>query len=108
MAKANTEAVIEIGRRMTAVREALDHGEFLAWVREAIPFEPRTVQRYQALAAWADAEPVQARRLARLGPSKLYRVAALPRSRVVRLKLAMPVSIPGGDGPKPLDTMTVA
>ena len=106
-ARATAEAAIEIGRRIEAVKPRLEHGEFEAWLREALPFEPRTAQRYVALAAWAADNPDDAERFVPLGTTKLYRVAALPPRRRRRLRLGVPIAIPGG-GRKPIDVMTVA
>ncbi len=71
------DAVVEIGGRMAEVRGRLPHGQWHHWVEEAVPFTPRTVSNYMALAAWAEANPRELERLAWLGPSKLYLLAGL-------------------------------
>lgn len=78
-------AVVAIGGRIAEVRARLLHGQWQHWIAEAVPFTPRTVTNYMALAAWADARPQEVERLASLGPSKLYLLAGLPLASRRRL-----------------------
>ena len=104
----SVEAAVAIGHRIREIRSALDPGEFPAWIREAVPFSERTVRNYMALAAWSDREPRELKRLAHLGPSKLYRLAAMPPGARGKLALRTPIPIPGTDGrKKTIETMTV-
>src|SRR5688572_16867597 len=90
----NTDSAIAMGSEIATIRATLEPGEFEAWAREAVPFTSRTARNYIALADFAAREPNELRRLAHLGPSKLYRLAALPPT-------------PRTDEEKPIETMTV-
>lgn len=105
--RANAKATIALGRQLAKVQAALETGQWLEWVDEAVPFTPRTVQNYLALAAWADREPAQLARFGHLGPSKLYRIASLGFAARDKLKVGEPIRIPGA-GRKLLEVMTVA
>lgn len=101
------KAAIDIGRQLAHVHARLERGQWLQWIREAVPFTPRTVQNYLALAEWADREPDHLARFGHLGPSKLYRIASLSTAARNKLKVDTPIPIAGG-GRKLLDVMTVA
>lgn len=106
-ARTTTEAVLSIGRQIARVRDTLERGEFTRWAQQAVPFGLRTVHNYLGLAAWADQQPERVAALAHLGPSKLYRIAALPPARRRRFRARTKISMP--DGPaKLLEVMTVA
>jgi hypothetical protein len=47
----------EIGKRLAAVKEALDHGEFGEWVEQNCPFSTRTAQKYMMVFARFKNEP---------------------------------------------------
>ena len=98
--------VVAIGRQIAQVKRLLGHGEFLAWAREAVPLGERTIQRFVMLADFADRHPDDLRRLAHLGPAKLYRLAALPPGARRKLKLRTPIPIPGSHIPKTVEVMT--
>jgi hypothetical protein len=104
---ATAKAAVEIGRQLTHVREALEPGQWLAWVEEAVPFGPRTVQNYLALAAWSERETQAFERLHHLGLSKLYSLASLPRDLLGKLKIDEPIRVPGA-GEKTIEVMTIA
>ena len=46
-------SVIETGGDLIAVRERLEHGQFIAWVETECDLSPRTAQRMMAAAEWA-------------------------------------------------------
>lgn len=92
---------------MAEVRGRLPHGQWHRWVEEAVPFTPRTVSNYMALAAWAEANPRELERLAWLGPSKLYLLAGL--SVASRRRLTSSRAVVFADGrEKTVGLMTVA
>lgn len=105
-AKQVVATVIEIGRRVAEVRERLDHGQWQAWVTEAVPFTPRTLTNYTALATWSAAKPAEVERLAVLGPTKLYLLAGLSGQERRRLTSGA-LTLPDGRK-KTLALMTVA
>jgi hypothetical protein len=107
MSSAAANTAVDIGRQLAQVRAALEHGQWLQWIDEAVPFGARTVQNYLALAAWAEREPDDFTRFGHLDTSKLYRIAALPKKARGKLKIDEPIRIPGGV-PKLLDAMSVA
>jgi hypothetical protein len=41
---------IEVGKQLSATKEALGHGQFLAWLAAEIPFSERSAQRYMRAA----------------------------------------------------------
>jgi hypothetical protein len=99
-------AVAEMGTRMRQIRAALDHGQWLAWVQTAVPFDARTITRAMRLSEWAEAEPRELKRLEHLGPTKLAMLAPLPPDRRRGLTGRVPVVIPGHERPKTIDVMT--
>lgn len=42
--------IIEIGRRLIEVKEKLEHGEYLKWLKEKVDFTERTAQRFVKVA----------------------------------------------------------
>lgn len=50
-----TEAMIEIGRDLAAVKASTEHGTFLAWVAAECGIHPRMAQMYMRAAEWAEA-----------------------------------------------------
>jgi hypothetical protein len=68
----STEGIIEIGRDLLAVKDNLEHGQFLHWVEAEIGIVPRTAQTYMAAARLFD----QYATVAYLPPATLYRLAA--------------------------------
>jgi Protein of unknown function (DUF3102) len=44
--------VAEMGMRMRQIRAALEHGQWLAWVQTAVPFDARTITRVMRLSEW--------------------------------------------------------
>ncbi|MCX4241839.1 DUF3102 domain-containing protein [Paraliomyxa miuraensis] len=102
------DAVIQMGARMRQIQAALDHGQWIAWLRSAVPFDRRTVTRAMRLSEWAEAEPRELERLGHLGPTKLAMLAPLPpEHRRTLTRRTVPIVIPGHDWPKTIDVMTV-
>jgi hypothetical protein len=54
MTRRMTSDIIGIGNTLQAVKEKLDHGDFLKWVEAEAGISPRTAQRYIGAAACAD------------------------------------------------------
>jgi hypothetical protein len=100
------EAVAEMGARMRQIRAALEHGQWLAWVQTAVPFDARTITRAMRLSEWAEAEPRELERLEHLGPTKLSMLAPLPPDQRRQLTGRVPIVIPGHERPKTIDVMT--
>lgn len=101
------DAVVQMGARMRQVQATLDHGEWIAWLRTAVPFDRRTVTRAMRLSEWAEAEPRELQRLEHLGPTKLAKLAPLPpEQRRTLTRRGVPIVIPGHERPKTIDVMT--
>jgi hypothetical protein len=52
--KTTTDAIVEIGRDLIAVKGHLDHGLFERWLRTELRMTPRTAQRYMRAAEFAE------------------------------------------------------
>lgn len=65
--------IIEIGKRLIEVKENLQHGEYLNWLKESVDFTERTAQRFVKVAtAFSNTTPVS-----HLGTRKLFALAGL-------------------------------
>lgn len=65
--------IIEIGRRLIEVKERLEHGEYLKWLKEKVDFTERTAQRFVKVATvFSNTTPVS-----HLGTRKLLALAGL-------------------------------
>ncbi len=65
--------IIEIGRRLIEVKEILEHGEYLKWLKEKVDFTERTAQRFVKVATvFSNTTPVS-----HLGTRKLLALAGL-------------------------------
>ena len=69
-----TEGLIEIGRNLVAVKQQLDHGQFMDWVEIEVGIVKRTAQSYMAIARLADAKGAT---VALLPPTTAHRLAAI-------------------------------
>jgi hypothetical protein len=70
-----TEAIIEIGRDLLAVKQSLGHGHFVTWVETEVGISKRTAQVYMAAARFADGNGKSAI-VALLPPTTLHRLTA--------------------------------
>lgn len=69
-------AFIEIGRRLSAVKSRLEHGQWLEWLAEGVDMSERGAERYMQIAReWGD-NPTA---LADLGATKALSLLTLPR-----------------------------
>jgi hypothetical protein len=100
------DAIVRIGRVLRDVHERLPHGQWLAWIEEALPFSRPTIANYVGLAEFAAREPAEYARLRDLGPTKLYQLANLRPDRRRRFRVDAPLSIPGAVERKTLKVMT--
>ncbi len=75
--KLNVDARVEIGGILAEVQEQLDHGEWLSWLDESVPFTQRSAHSYMHLREWAAIHPGLYHKLAPLGPSKVYLLMTL-------------------------------
>ncbi len=105
--KLDVDARAEIGGILEEVRQQLDHGEWLRWLDESVPFTRRSAHSYVHLRQWVVSHPGLYHRLATLGPSKLYLLTALD-GQTMRALLRRKKH-PIGDGGKTvsLELMTV-
>jgi hypothetical protein len=69
-----TAGLIEVGRNLTAVKQQLDHGQFMDWVEIEVGIVKRTAQSYMAIARLADAKGAT---VALLPPTTAHRLAAI-------------------------------
>ena len=65
--------IIATGQDLTTVKDQLEHGEFLDWIKSEFQRSPRTAQRYISAAVWAEGKSDT---VSHLSPSKLYLLAA--------------------------------
>ncbi len=75
--KLDVDARVEIGGILVEVQARLDHGEWLLWLDESVPFTQRSAHSYMHLREWAAIHPGPYHKLAPLGPSKIYLLMAL-------------------------------
>ena len=68
-----TSAIIDIGRRLIAAKQALPHGRFSAWVETECGFTHRTAQNYMRVAEFADGKSES---VSLLTPSAIYALAS--------------------------------
>lgn len=101
------DATVAIGKHLAQIQARLDHGQWLAWISDNVPFSSRTASGYMALAEWAAGLPDEFARLRHVGPTKLMLIAARPRPQVRGLKAGTPMNVPGVDGKKTIEAMTV-
>jgi len=66
-------SVIETGRDLLAVKERLDHGQFIAWVEAECELSLRTAQRMMAAAEWAKGKNDT---VSHLPPTVIYALSA--------------------------------
>jgi len=66
--------IIEIGKRLVAVKESLPHGEFGSYLKEKVAFSERTAQNFMKVAR----EFSNTKALADLEPTKVYALLDLP------------------------------
>ena len=71
--KATTEAVIEIGRDLLAVKQNLAHGQFTKWVQAECGFSLRAAQNYIKAAKFAEGKKAT---VALLAPAIVYMLAS--------------------------------
>ena len=69
-----TEGLIEVGRNLIAVKQQLDHGQFIDWVEIEVGIVRRTAQSYMAIARLAEAKGAT---VALLRPTTAHRLAAM-------------------------------
>jgi hypothetical protein len=69
-----TEGLIEVGRNLVAVKQRLNHGQFIDWVEIEVGIDKRTAQSYMAIARFAEAKGTT---VALLPPTTAHRLAAI-------------------------------
>jgi hypothetical protein len=69
-----TEGLIEVGRNLVAVKQHLNHGQFIDWVEIEVGIDKRTAQSYMAIARLAEAKGAT---VALLPPTTAHRLAAI-------------------------------
>jgi hypothetical protein len=106
-ATAFADAVVDIGNRLIQARARLTPSAFRLWIEEALPFSPRTVQRYIALALWAKEHRKDFVLLKHLGPTKLTRITALEPKHRKSFVPKLPMRIPGTPRRKTIGAMSV-
>ena len=73
--------IIEIGRELSAVKQRLDHGQFLRWVMEECELAPRHAQLMMRAAQWAEGRDEI---VSHLEPTTLYLLAAPSTPKTAR------------------------
>jgi hypothetical protein len=103
----SADEIVQIGQLLELAHARLPRGQWLDWLAHSVPFDRSTADNYRKLAAFAQADAAEYRRLRHLGPTKLYVMIALPRARRRSIPLArlLPVA---PDRRKTVETMTAA
>jgi len=70
-----TEAIFEIGKDLIALKQMLDHGQFIAWVQSECLSAVRTAQNYMKAAQTFDGKYAT---VAHLAPTTVYALASAP------------------------------
>ena len=86
---------VELGAAMHKVRARLEHGHWLGWLEETVPFTSRSALNYIELAIWAEATPEVFERVAPLGASKVYLLSKLSLAQVEQLLAKAEHTVPG-------------
>ena len=73
--------IIEIGRELSAVKQRLDHGQFLRWVIEECELAPRHAQLMMRATQWAEGRDEI---VSHLEPTTLYLLAAPSTPKTAR------------------------
>jgi hypothetical protein len=103
----DANARVAQGKLLLLVRPRLDDRNWIAWIRDELPFAPRTAQRFMQLARWAADNTALFGKLARLGSSKLNLLIALDLPALHELLQTQPHRIPGTKRQRTIDEMTV-
>lgn len=89
------ETVVEIGEALTEVKARLRHGVWADWLTNQVHFDQRTANRYMVVAAFSRRNSTLMSKIKGLGPTKVYRLAALPAPVVRRLLGRSRHEVPG-------------
>ena len=74
-----TGGMLEIGRLLNEVKDLVEHGQWLSWLRRYTALISRSAQRYMKAASWADArkiDTVSLFDLQHLSPKAIYALAS--------------------------------
>jgi Protein of unknown function (DUF3102) len=71
--KSTTEAIVQIGTDLIAVKQAIEHGKFQCWIESECGFSVRTAENYIRAAEFAEGKSAT---VALLQPATVYRLAA--------------------------------
>jgi hypothetical protein len=69
-----TEGIIEVGRSLIAIKQQLDHGQFIDWVEMEVGISKRTAQSYMAIARLFETKGAT---VALLPPTTAHRLAGI-------------------------------
>lgn len=86
---------VALGGVLNQVRTRLDHGHWLGWLEETVPFTPRSALNYIELASWAQAKQAVFEQIAPLGASKVYLLSRLPPPVLEQLLAKRDHQVPG-------------
>lgn len=78
---ASTEERIKAGQELRKVKDALEHGQFLRWLKSEFPFTPRTAENYMQVAYIVGDN---AKRVSYLGFSLLLKLSSHTTSDAIR------------------------
>lgn len=76
------KGVLEIGKRLIAVKQELGHGKFEAWIDREFDWTPRTARNYMKVAETMGAKPEI---VSELPLTTVYKMAALPETARVEI-----------------------
>ena len=86
---------VALGGVLDQVRTRLDHGHWLGWLQETVPFTPRSALNYIELASWAGAKRAVFEQIAPLGASKVYLLSRLPPAVLEQMLAKRDHLVPG-------------
>jgi hypothetical protein len=101
------ETTVELGRRLRQAQELLEYGAWLAWLRDQVPFTPRSANNYMRLSEWAEEHPADFARFKHLGLSKLYAIMRLDWRGLRLLRTKKLHELGSGGRPLSIERMSV-
>ncbi len=104
--RGDVEARVTIGGLLRDVKLTLEHGDWLTWLEEEVPYGDRTARGYIDLFDWTQQQPTLYEHVAPLGTTKVIMLSRISPARLRGLLRPKRHQLPNG-GPKlTLEQMT--
>ncbi len=97
-----------IGGLLRDVKLTLEHGDWMTWLEEEVPYSDRTARGYIDLFEWTQQEPTLYEHVAPLGTTKVIMLSRMSPARVRGLLRRKRHQVPGGGSKLTLEQMTAA